>query len=680
MTVRIRVQDENDNRPYFLNSTYFASIAENAPPLSTVIVLTAVDADDAANGRVKYSFTVATSSAYGHLFGIDENTGAVFLRTAVDYEDVRSYSLTAVARDAGTVSLTTQAKLTIYVLDVNDNAPTITVNAASMSGRLEVSENTAVGTVAAFITVADLDFGEAGLVDCALQSEGQFVMQTASFANMYSIASLQIFDREQRSRYDVVIQCTDRGSPPLRSSQNMTIAIRDENDNAPVFRTQVTAATIRENNYPDATLLTVSATDADDGINGEITYTIESRVASFVRVVPSSGRVTAIKSYDREVFDAFSFYVYATDGGNPQMTSSILIMVTIDDVNDEPPTFALASYTFAIHENLEARSSVGNISAIDRDKPPYNAFRYSINDPENAFDINPLSGHITARRMLNREQKPFYHVVVVATDVAPPMLNASVNVTIFVIDRNDNPPIIIQPNETTNSMQISAHLKAGHIFLRLQAYDLDTGVNSQLTYVIEDGNGDDVFDVLPTSGEVYVKRNLWEYRKQRFHLKIRVYDSGTPSMWTRAIVHVVINESLPYIPFGDIDNINVISGNRSRGAVAPRLLLRYHEFVMVILGSVTLVVVLCLVTAILCVKRRRDKRSLYRCQCVTSDLVQRLYPDSIQSSNHSIKQRNADFIVKQNIVMSPDGVEISFKDSDSVKGAKMDRVDRLVRI
>lgn len=689
LMVRVRVQDENDNRPHFLNDSYVVSIPENTPPSTTVAVMQAVDSDAGDGEKLRYSFSTSTATLHGSVFAIDQTTGAVTLRTTLDHEEVRQYSLTVVARDAGTPPLTAQVRLTVHVLDVNDNAPAIVVNAASMSGRLEVPENGPADTVAAFITVSDPDSGDAGQVECTLQSDGNFALQPAPFAKMYSIVGVQTFDRERRNTYDVIVRCADAGVPSLWTAQSVTITVRDENDNPPVFRqNQITSVTVAENNAPDATLLIVTASDADEGANAAISYTVDSRVSHLVRVIPTSGRITAMTSFDRELHDdVITFYVYATDGGSPHMSASILVTITIEDTNDEAPIFANTPYTFAVYENGNAGVSIGNVTAIDRDQSPNNDFLFSLVDPDGAFDIDPVTGYITALRPLDREEKAVYHVMVYATNTAPPMPSSSTNISIYVIDRNDNKPIVMQPNDTTNTIQLSAFAKAKHVVSRLHARDMDSGENGRLTYVIEDGNSDDLFDVLPSKGEVYLKKNLWDYRRQRYHVTVRVYDAGTPPLWSRVTLHIVANESMPVVRDDVSGDVNVTSSGGDDGLQFPKLLmLGKHEFVIVMLAAATLVVILCLVTAILCVvkqRRRRDssKHSLYKCQCTaTSDMAQRLYPDSsTQSSCHSLKRQCPDpACLRHSALHQLPQTQSSDTMDGSVAFSVMDHTDRLV--
>ena len=118
--VYITVLDQNDNNPSFSRPFYNASVLENSPSGTSVVTVTADDADSDANAELTYSITHNSSVEY---FSIDSTTGEVSVKNAFDYEAVKVINVTITAQDKGIVRLSGSVSLVIYIEDVNDNSP-----------------------------------------------------------------------------------------------------------------------------------------------------------------------------------------------------------------------------------------------------------------------------------------------------------------------------------------------------------------------------------------------------------------------------------------------------------------------------------------------------------------------------------------------------------------------------
>lgn len=116
------------------------------------------------NGDVIFSLSPSSLASHGHVFGVERDTGALYLRSPLDYEQVTTYVINIQASDHGSVPLTSQTRFVVYVLDVNDNAPSIAVTDATGDERAEMMENSPPGTAIAVISIGDLDSGDAGQV------------------------------------------------------------------------------------------------------------------------------------------------------------------------------------------------------------------------------------------------------------------------------------------------------------------------------------------------------------------------------------------------------------------------------------------------------------------------------------------------------------------------------------
>jgi protocadherin delta 1 len=382
VVVEVRVGDANDNNPQFDSAAYEVEVSESEPPGSTVLRVHATDPDQGLNGALIYRLADHTLSAYGELFGVNNKTGEIFLLASLDHEKVPVYQLTVIASDLGTGSLPAYTRVTLNVLDENDNTPQILINSLTDSGRLEVLENIDPGAFVAYIAVRDLDSGKNGVTECHVGT-GSTMFRLEPVSGMeYKLTSLVTFDRELVDLYGVTLTCTDKGSPPLSVSRDVQVFILDVNDNSPVFSTDLYSVNQLEGNHLGAVIVQLNATDLDIGVNARLTYTMEPVEGTPPRVLdvnPTTGTVTANVVLDFETLPEYKYRLGVCDGGTPARSGSASLVVRVVDVNDELPVFDKAAYYFTTTENRPIGSTVGTVKATDRDvSPAFNKIVYSI--------------------------------------------------------------------------------------------------------------------------------------------------------------------------------------------------------------------------------------------------------------------------------------------------------------
>ncbi|NWR67275.1 PCDG7 protein, partial [Bucorvus abyssinicus] len=333
--IRVSVLDANDNAPVFRPAEYIVHVPEDVPVGSTLVTVTATDADEGMNGYVKYSMKKATDTA-PEIFHLDSETGVITLVHSLDFEEGDSYELEVQARDGG--ELFDTAKVGITVLDINDNAPEISVRSVLSA----ISEGAALGTVVALLHVQDKDSGANGEVRCSLDGGLPFRLQSSQ-GSYYSVVTSRELDREAVSEYNVTVRAADGGSPGLWSSMVLSLRVLDVNDNAPVFSEERYSARLAENNAAGALVLTVRATDADWGQNARVRYRVlEGRVrgaplSSYVSVQAETGALYALRSFDYEEVRELALWVRAEDGGAPALSSNVSVRLVIVDENDNAP-------------------------------------------------------------------------------------------------------------------------------------------------------------------------------------------------------------------------------------------------------------------------------------------------------------------------------------------------------
>ncbi|NXF00085.1 PCDGH protein, partial [Menura novaehollandiae] len=261
----INVTDANDNPPVFAQDRYRASLREDAPPGSTVLNVSASDADDGTNARIMYGFGKMPPKVL-HKFLVDAESGTITLQEALDFEDTRAFSLAVEARDGG--GLVAHCKVEVEVLDVNDNAPDITILSLSSP----VPEDSPAGTVVALLNVNDPDSGENGQVSCELSGDVPLSI-VASPGGSYKVLVLaKALDREEAEFHELVLRASDGGDPARTSTARIRVVVVDANDNAPVFSESEYTVCVAEDVPVGSVLVTVTATDADEGLNGHVKY------------------------------------------------------------------------------------------------------------------------------------------------------------------------------------------------------------------------------------------------------------------------------------------------------------------------------------------------------------------------------------------------------------------------
>ena len=577
--VTVMVTDANDNAPVFTRPAYTTSVSEDLGLRSTVLRVTASDADAGDNRQLTYSLTPTDTP-----FDIDPVTGDIVVVAVIDFERSEVHQLSVTAVDSGTPPLSAVASVLIRVRDVNDHAPVIAV--LTPAGVATVPEDASVGTFVAHVTVTDADSGRNA--DCTCSTSAADFRLRPSYDMEYQLVSARPLDHETTARYSIPVTCVDGGEPRRETVKHISVNVTDVNDNEPVFTAASYTASVLENNVVGASVLTVSATDADSAGSGAgVRYHVSPDAASVFAVDPDSGVVTARVALDHETMDRLHFYVVAVDDGVPPLTSSALVVIVIEDTDDERPVFSSAVYVFNVTENLPPGRSVGRVVATDADQFPYNEFRFLL-ATDDGFTVDAASGVVTTTRRLDREQQAQHTLLVTVTDFHQPPRVATATVIIGVLDVNDNRPRFVFPSDKNDTVSVSNRIPIGYEVARPHALDLDSGINGQLTYRLASGNRQRLFSIDTTSGAISLNAYISDIRYRQYRLQIEAADGGDPQWTASAELTVVIDEKIAF--------------------VAPASVFGGRNFaVAVSLAVVSAIIAVILVTAIVTISRRRRK-------------------------------------------------------------------------
>ena len=379
MNIVVNVIDVNDNIPIFSKQLYKTKVTENAPIGTSVITVHATDLDDGLNSEIMYSFINHDDDNNIDAFEINQSTGEITVNGEVDFEKNNAIEIHVKAEDKGFSPRASHCKVLVEIVDVNDNPPVISITSLAD----QVKEDAKADTMVGLITVIDGDAGQNGAVKLSLLEAVPFRIQN-TYKNKYALVVDGPLDRERVSQYDISVQATDEGSPPLSSTSRITVHISDVNDNAPGFPEPVINVYVKENSGAGAVIFTVSAFDPDMNDNAKITYTyLEASgkgfpVTSAVNINSDSGEIYALQSFNYEEIKSFTFKVQATDSGSPPLSNNVTVNVFVLDENDNSPV-VLPPYsehgsvnTENIPYSAEAGYFVAKIRAVDADSG-YNA-------------------------------------------------------------------------------------------------------------------------------------------------------------------------------------------------------------------------------------------------------------------------------------------------------------------
>lgn len=237
-------------------------------------------------------------------------------------------------------------------------------------------------------------------------------------------------DREKKSRYTLTVEVRDSGTPSLSSTATLDISILDLNDNSPVFTRSSDTVEIAEDAPEGSFLLEVTATDRDEGSNGQVVYFLSQESKGMFMVDQHTGRIITAATLDREKTASYSFLVYAVDGspGDPR-NSSARVHVHVLDVNDNAPFFVTDPLVINVSsDSFTSHRVLATMRAEDKDFGANGSVFYRFANPVKGFTINSLTGDIQATERLHGQRT----LVVQAMDQGSPAQSSLGVVLVYV--------------------------------------------------------------------------------------------------------------------------------------------------------------------------------------------------------------------------------------------------------
>uniref|UniRef100_A0A8C6SHA9 Dachsous cadherin-related 1a n=1 Tax=Neogobius melanostomus TaxID=47308 RepID=A0A8C6SHA9_9GOBI len=536
-TLTVIIVDLNDNSPMI------PVPRELRVPEDTMIgtIITQVTGNDVDSGPA-LSYTLHLGPDSEGLFGIHRFGGGVSLTAPLDYEKRSWYTLTIHASDSKHHS---EANLTVLVQDVNDNCPVFTQELYQVT----VAEHLPAGSVVVTVTATDRDSGDNARITYRVMSSSRGAFYVDPNNGTLFVKQKTEFDFENPSIL-VLVEARDHGTPSLSSMATVQVQVSDVNDNAPIFHQSEYRATLSEDNLPGSTVLTLEAVDGDlSRENCGFDFAIASgnsgnafQIESSVRFLEGKGfqtvgSVILVEELDFEAVPKYNLTVVVSDRGIPQRSSSVPIVISITDANDNPPAFSRAEYNVVLSESASTGTEILHLSAIDPDSAPNGEVRYSVSsgDESELFQMDTWTGALKLRKALNTESQSSHMIVVQATDGQGHYAFAPV--TIEVKDVNDNRPFFPLKQVTAS---IRENQPKNALVTILHAIDHDRGVYGQLKYYMLDNamEGKNAFLINQTTGELRTRSSFDFEKVSTFSFAVAAVDAGNYSASVTVQVYV----------------------------------------------------------------------------------------------------------------------------------------------
>ncbi|XP_075959815.1 protocadherin gamma-A11-like [Anarhichas minor] len=432
-------------------------------------------------------------------------------------------------------------RVSLHIQDVNDNSPKFREHLIE----IEISESADKGNRFSIEEAHDADIGQNAVQRYNLQNNDNFILAVDS--HTVELVLENTLDREKQKYINLLLTALDGGSPQRSGTVVIHVAVLDANDNAPVFSQAVYKSSLPENSPPDTIVINVSATDADEGVNGDVTYHlghVSDDDVNLFSIDPKTGEIKVTGVIDFEEMSSFEMRLQAKDGLG--LTSYAKVMIDVTDINDNAPVIYLKSLTNPIPENVSPGTEVGIINVQDRDSETNRQVRCSIQQNVPFKLVPSIKNYysLVTTGQLDRELESDYNITITATDEGSPPLSSSKTVQLSVADINDNPPVF---EEQSYSAYVTENNKPGSTLCSVTARDPDWRQNGTVIYSLLPGevNGAPVSSYLSVNGDTGVIHAVrsFDYEQFRsFKVHVTARDNGSPPLSSNVTVSVFVSD------------------------------------------------------------------------------------------------------------------------------------------
>ncbi|CAM4617884.1 unnamed protein product [Leuciscus chuanchicus] len=478
---------------------------------------------------------------------INLNTGELTVAERIDREEICGDRVSCVLKFEFMLEDPLELhRVSVQIHDINDNSPVFSKDLITF----EIRESADRGTRYRLNSAHDADVGQNAVQKYNLQKNDNF--QLAINSNVDGEKNLELLlekelDREQQKEVTLILTAVDGGTPPRSGTVAIHVTVLDANDNAPVFSQAVYKVSLPENSPVDTVVVTVSATDADEGQNGEVTYEfgrISDRARKLFSIDPHTGDIQVTGALDFEDEAVYELRVEGKDGFG--LSSDAKVVIQLTDVNDNAPEIRLKSLRSPVPENALPGTEVGIINVQDRDSENNGQVRCSIQQNVPFKLVPSIKNYysLVTTGELDRELLSDYNITITATDEGSPPLSSSKNIHLTVADVNDNPPVFEEQNYRAH---VQENNKPGSSICSVSATDPDWRQNGTVVYSLlsSDVNGAPVSSFLSINGDtgiIHAVRSFDYEQMKSFKVLVLARDNGSPPLSSNVTVSVFISD------------------------------------------------------------------------------------------------------------------------------------------
>ncbi|XP_036380434.1 protocadherin alpha-3-like isoform X13 [Megalops cyprinoides] len=668
--IEINILDINDNAPLFPVSTLSLDVFENALPGDKFSLPVAVDPDVGSNSVKSYKLSPNEHFSLDVQSGGEQSVSAeLVLQKALDREKQPVIQLLLTAVDGGKPPRSGTLQITVNVKDVNDNTPAF----SKPLYKVQIYENVSPGTLIMKLNATDADEGVNSQIIYSLVNHGNVnaMQMFAIEPDSGEVTAKGIVDYEENAAFEIRVQAQDKGLPPRRTACKVLIEVLDVNDNMPIISVTSLMRTVREDVKTGTAVALITVSDKDGGNNGivkcqipgALPFKLQSSFNNYYSLVVDG-------PLDRESASQYNVTITATDEGTPPLSSTSIITVHVSDVNDNAPRFPEPEINVYVKENSPVGGVICTLSAFDSDENDNARVSYSLleisSNPVSAsakVSVNSVSGQIYSLQSFNCEEVKTFQFQVQATDSGVPPLSSNVTVNVFILDENDNSPMVLPPYSdqgSVNTENIPYSAEAGYFVAKIRAVDADSGYNALLSYHIAEPKGTSLFRIGTSTGEVRTKRRMSDNDLKTHPLVILISDHGEPSLSATVSIDVVVVEST-----------EEIQTSLKRLPIKEESFSDLNLYLLIAIISVSLIFLLSLISLIAVKCHRTDGGlSRYSAPVITT------HPDGSWSYSKSTQQYDVCFssdTLKSDVVVFPapfppaDAELISINGADTFK-------------
>ncbi|XP_043982265.1 protocadherin 1 gamma 22 [Gambusia affinis] len=524
-----------------------------------------------------------TSEAGKQYFKVDLGKGELLVTDRIDREELCGQRPSCLLPLELVIDDPLQVhRVEIEIQDTNDHSPSF----PTKEKVVKIAELVNPGARFPLESATDPDVGANSVRTYLISKNEHFKLTVKNLKDGRKIPELVLekpLDRETQAVHNLVITAVDGGDPVRSGTSEITVIVLDNNDNAPQFEKQVYEANVSERSEIGTEILQVKASDADEGLNGEIEYVFAEQtsdiILSLFDINPSTGVITVKGVLDHESNPLHRFDITAKDKGNPEMDGHCGVEIKINDINDNNPEIVVTSLTTPVPEDSAIGTVIAIISTRDADSGDNGKVTLTLSN-KSQFKLNPsISKHfsLVTNGPLDRETNSQYSVQITASDSGKPPLTSEKTIIVQLLDVNDNPPVFSQSLYTVYVKENNA---PGMILCSVLASDLDSGENAKISYSILDSKVQDVsvssyVYINSDNGSIY-SMHSFDYEKLKvFQIQVQAKDQGSPSLSSNATVHVFIldqNDNTPAVIYPSSAALGSLSHQRMpRSAKAGHL-------------------------------------------------------------------------------------------------------------